>query len=133
MLPPDYKFPPPPSDADFTALQNEGEIKISEFKNLQDKYISAVSDTEFIVEENSRYKYLATFISQKGSITDLKIQRYAKKSGGALDPGPVVSLPIKQVETLRGFLKFLTDADLGTLASGKFVLADSLALEPELF
>jgi hypothetical protein len=133
MLPPDFKFPPPPSDADFTALQNEGEIKISEFKNQQDKYISAVSDTEYAIEENSRYKYLATFISQKGAITDLKIQRYTKRSGGALDPGPVVSLPIKQVETLRGFLKFLSDADLGTLASGKFVLADNLTLEPELY
>ena len=123
----------PPSDTQMTALQQEGQIKVSGFGNDPDsKYISIVSDSEFIIEENSRFKYLATYISKKDQIVGIKIQKYEKKNDG-LEAGPCVSLSFKQSETLANFLKFLSDANLGTLASGKFVLVDSFVLDPSLY
>lgn len=122
-----------PSDASFTSLQKEGEIKVSEFKSDPDsKYISTVSDSEFVIEENTRAKYLATYISDKGQIVGLKVQKYEKKKGQLLE-GPAVNLSFKQANALKGFLHFLSNANLGTLASGNFVLADSLKLDPDLY
>lgn len=122
-----------PSDADFTSLQKEGEIKVSPFgADPNSKYISTVSDSEITLEENSKCKYLATYISNKDQIVGIKVQKFEKKSG-QLEPGPFVNLPFKQADSLANFLKFLQDANLGTLAAGKFVLADSLNLDPDLY
>jgi len=122
-----------PSDADFTAHQKEGQIKVSPFgKDPNSKYISTVSDSEITLEENSRFKYLATYISNKDRIVGIKVQKFEKK-GGKLQPGPFVNLQFKQADSLANFLKFLLEANLGTLASGKFVLADDLNLDPNLY
>lgn len=125
--------PVTPSDADFTSLQKEGEIKVSPFGvDPNSKYISTVSDSEITLEENSRCKYLATYISNKDQIVGIKVQKFEKKNG-QLEPGPFLNLPFKQADSLANFLKFLQDANLGTLAAGKFVLADSLNLDPDLY
>jgi len=120
------------SDADFAIIQKEGEIKISSFgKDPNSKYISTVSDSEMVLEENSRSKYLATYISGKDRIVGIKIQKFERKKG-QLELKHCINLPIKQAIYLTNFLRFLEDANLGTLASGKFVLADSLNLDPDL-
>lgn len=122
-----------PSDAEFTSLQKEGEIKISPFgEDPNSKYISTVSDSEIILEENSRYKYLATYISNKDQITGIKVQKFEKKDK-KFEPGSFVNLPLKQAYSLANFLKFLQDANLGTLAAGKFILADNFNLDPKLY
>jgi len=121
------------SDAEFTSLQKEEEIKISPFgADPNSKYISTVSDSEIILEENSRYKYLATYISDKDRIVSVKVQKFEKKNG-QLESGPFVNLPFKQTDSLANFLKFLQDANLGTLATGKLILADNLNLDPDLY
>lgn len=121
------------SDADFTSFQKEGEIKVSKFgKSPDNKYISVISDSEFVIEDNSRYKYLATYISKEGKITGIKIQRY-RKIKKQLEPNSCITLPFKQIETLANFLKFLNLANLDTLASANFVLADNLDLDPSLY
>jgi hypothetical protein len=121
------------SDADFTALQEESQIKVSPFgKSPNSKYISTVSDTELVIEDNSRYKYLATYISEKNSVVSIKISKYYKKDG-QLQIDKEIILPFKQSDMFANFIKFLSEANLGTLASGKFVLADSLTLDPELY
>ncbi len=122
-----------PSDADFTARQKEGQIKVSPFgKDPNSKYISTVSDSKITLEENSRSKYLATYISNKDRIVGIKVQKFERKDG-KLQPGAFVNLQFKQADSLANFLKFLLDANLGTLASGKFVLADDLNLDPDLY
>jgi hypothetical protein len=121
------------TDADFTALQKEGVIKVSKFGvNPSDKYISTVSDSEHEIDDNSRFKYLACYISEKDAITSIKIIKYAKKNHQLIEESSVI-LPLKQGDSLANFLKFLSDVNLGTLSSGKFVLADNLNLDPELY
>jgi len=122
------------TDADFTSIQKEGEIKISDFKSCHpgSKYISTVSDSELILDENSRSKYLATYISDNGKITGLKISKYKKnKEQLVLESG--VNLSLKQANVLSDFLQFLKDANLGTLTSGKFILSDALSFDPDLY
>ncbi len=122
-----------PTDAEFTSFQNEGEIKVSSFGgNPNSKYISTVSDTEFSLEENSKYKYLASYISEKGAIKSLKIQKYSKMKGGLI-PGDCVSIPLKQAGVLFSFTKFLSDANPEVLASGNFVLSDKLGIDPDTY
>jgi|GEM_PF-2208503 len=124
-----------PSDAEFTALRNEGDIRLSNFgKDPKSKYVSIVSDTdkEFVLEENKRFKYVATYISDKNQITGVKIQIYTKKESQLIS-GNSITLPFKQSGVLIDFLKFLSAANFSTLTSGKFVLADSLNLDPELY
>lgn len=122
-----------PSDADFTALQKEGEIKVSGFsKSPNSKYISTVSNSELVVEDNSKYKYLASYIFDKDKITGVKISKYKKKNG-QLEEDVVITLPFKQADSLSTFVKFLSDANLGTITTGKFVLADNLNLDPDLY
>lgn len=121
------------SDADFTSMQTEGEIKISPFgKDPKSKYISTVSDSELVIDDNKRYKYLASYISDKSQITGIKFQKFKKKNG-QLELESDFILPFKQAEILANFVKFLSDANLVTLASGKFVLADNLNLDPNLY
>ena len=122
-----------PSDADFASMQNEGEIKVSSFgKDPKSKYISTVSDLELVIDDNSRYKYLATYISDKNKITGIKLQKYKKKDGQLKLEADFI-LSFKQADSLANFVKFLSEANLGTLSSGKFVLADSLNLDPNLY
>lgn len=122
-----------PSDADFTSFQKEGEIKVSAFgQNPSSKYISTVSDTEFLLEENSKFKYLASYISENQKITTLKIQKYSKKKGELIS-GDCVSIPLKQAGVLFAFTKFLSDANPEVLASGNFVLSDKLGIDPDTY
>jgi len=122
-----------PSDAEFTSLQKEGEIKISPFgKDPNSKYISTVSDSEFILEENSRYKYLATYISNKDQIIGINLKKFKKEDKQSVQETSF-NLPFKQAGSLTNFLKFLQDVNLVTLATGKFILADGLNLDPELY
>ncbi|MFA5618568.1 MAG: hypothetical protein WDK95_17290, partial [Syntrophorhabdaceae bacterium] len=122
-----------PSDAEFTSLQKEGEIKISPFgKDPNSKYISTVSDSEFILEENSRYKYLATYISNKDQIIGINLKKFKKEDKQSVQETSF-NLPFKQAGSLANFLKFLQDVNLVTLATGKFILADGLNLDPELY
>lgn len=122
------------SNEDFASLQKEGEIKIADFKTgiSENKLISTVVDTEFIVDDNKKYKYLATYIGDRDQITCLKISQYKKTSTG-LTLEKEVNLKFKELTTLTNFLKFLSDASLGTLASGKFILTDNLQIEPNLY
>lgn len=122
------------TDADFTAMQKEEEIKISGFKggNSGSKYISTVVDSELSLDENSRSKYLATYISDNNKITGIKISKYIKnKDGLTLESN--VNLSFKQSNTLSDFLQFLKDANLGSLTSGKFILSDALNFDPDLY
>lgn len=120
-------------DEDLTSRQKVDEIKVSNFsKDINSKYISTVSDTDLVLEENSRFKYLASYIFQKNQILGIKLQRYHKSSSG-LTQDESFNLPIKQTASLSNFLKFLLDANLATLSSGKFILADNLELEPDLY
>ena len=122
-----------PSDADFTAHQKEAQVKVSGFsKDPNSKYISTISDSEITIEDNSRYKYLATYISNKDKITGIKIEKF-KKGEEKLELELSINLPFKQTESLADFLKFLSDANLGTIATGKFILADNLHLDPDLY
>jgi len=122
-----------PSDADFTSIQTEGQIKVAEFGNdPSNKYISTVVDSEFVVDENTRFKYLATYIKKKDQIVNIKISQF-KKSKGSLISEKDILLKFKEANVLTDFLSFLKEANLGTVTSGKFVLADSLSLDPELY
>ncbi|MBI2448432.1 DUF4263 domain-containing protein [Candidatus Microgenomates bacterium] len=118
----------------FTAMQNEGEIKIANFATgaSQNKLISTVSDSEFIIEDNQRFKYLATYIGEKNEIVGIKLSQY-KKNDGELIEEKFIILKFKQAGVLTDFIKFLSEADLGTLTSGNFVLADSLNIDPDLY
>ena len=122
------------SDEDFTLKQKEGEVKIGNFEtgNSKNKLISTVVDNEFVFDDNQRNKYLATYIGEKDQIIGLKISQYNKSKEG-LKLQKEINLKFKEADTLVNFLKFLLDANLGTLTSGKFILADSLHLDPELF
>lgn len=121
-------------DADLTSRQKEDQIKVSGFSmDPHSKYISTVSDTTFTLEDNLRYKYLACFISQKNQITGIKLQKYHKKGGSLVLEEPAFNIPVKQVEVLQNFLQFLLNANLAILSSGKFVLADNLDLESDLY
>lgn len=73
------------SNEDFASLQKEGEIKIADFKTgiSENKLISTVVDTEFIVDDNKKYKYLATYIGDRDQITCLKISQYKKTYHGS--------------------------------------------------
>lgn len=123
-----------PSDSDFTKLQEEGQIKVSPFgKDPNSKYISTVADNDFIIDDNKRFKYLASYIAKNDSIVSIKISQYKKYSDGRLDLEKEIILKFKETNVLSGFLKFLNDSNLGTLASGKFVLSDELSIDPALY
>ena len=120
-----------PPDHFFAGLQKEGRIDISDFP--QGKYISTVAD-EFVIEENQRYKYLACYIVEKEQITGIKIQRFRKKKTGLSNTDTLeINLPFKQANVITDFLKFLMKANLGTLSSGKFILADALVVDQDLY
>lgn len=121
-----------PPDHFFADLQQEGRIDVSGFE--KGKYISTVADESFAIEDNQRYKYLACYISEKGQVTGLKLQRFTKKKGGLSNTDTLeINLPFKQANVITDFLKFLTKADLGTLSSGKFILADALVVDKDLY
>ncbi|MHB1316468.1 MAG: Shedu anti-phage system protein SduA domain-containing protein [Minisyncoccota bacterium] len=122
-----------PSDEFFAEKQKEGRIDVADFR--QGKYISTVSDDDdvFILDDNKRYKYLAAYVKEKDHITGIKLQRFIKK-GSNLEADPLeFNLPFKQSNSITDFLKFLTKANLGTLSSGKFILADALVVDTDLY
>lgn len=121
-------------EEDFTAMQKENQLKVSNWQKSDGKYIAAVSDGNLTLDDNTKYKYLASYIKQKDNIIGVKLQRFLKDSNGNLMSSPLeFNLPFKQANKLSDFLKFLNDADLGSLTSGNFHLVDELKLDPELY
>ncbi|OHA79667.1 MAG: hypothetical protein A2675_03225 [Candidatus Yonathbacteria bacterium RIFCSPHIGHO2_01_FULL_51_10] len=121
---------PNTSEEFFTERQEEGRIDISPFP--AGKYISTVADENIVIEENQRFKYLACYITEKEQVMGIKLQRFKKTKSG-LNSDLEINLPFKQANALTDFLKFLTKANLGTLASGKFILADALVVDTDLY
>ena len=120
-----------PSEEFFVEKQQEGRIDINSFSN--GKYISTVADKSYLIEDNQRYKYLACYIIEKDQITGIKIQRFKKAKDKSLSGDLEINLPFKQSNVLTDFLKFLSKANLGTLSSGKFILADALVVDTNLY
>ena len=121
------------SDADFTAGQKEGQIKVSSFGvDPKNKYISTVVDDNTILCDSPRLKYLASYIYNHGQVDSLKISKYKKSKEGLVLENYII-LNLKEAGALTNFLQFLADSSLGTLASGKFVLADSLSIDSDLY
>lgn len=124
-------------EADFTAMQKEGELKVSKFtgeRNPNDKYLSVVSEGDLAIEDNTKYKYLATYIQEKEQVVGIKLQRFKKGKKGILLPEPEeFSIPLKQASSLADFSKFLNEANLETLTSGNFKVIDEFELDPELY
>lgn len=123
-----------PGEEDFTAMQKEGQIKVSNWNEAGGKYVAVVSDPEHTLEDNARYKYLASYITQKDQVIGIKLQRFKKDQKGNLLPNPEeFSIPFKQANRLADFLQFLKEANLGSLTSGNFQLVDKLELDPDLY
>ncbi len=120
-----------PSEEFFVGKQKEGRIDINNFP--KGKYISTVADESYVIEDNQRYKYLACYIIEKDQITGIKIQRFKKSKYDVLSVDLEINLPLKQSNVLTDFLKFLSKANLGTLSSGKFILADALVVDTDLY
>lgn len=130
-MPPKPDYGIVPSDADFTSFQDESEIKVSSFPG--GKYISMVSNGDFVVGDNSKYKYLASYIEKKDRVVSIKISRYKKSKYGLSPADKEMILYFEQTDVLGNFLKFLLDANLSTLASGRFHLKDELVIDSELY
>ncbi|MDP3015015.1 MAG: DUF4263 domain-containing protein [bacterium] len=123
-----------PSEEDFTAMQKEEQIKVSSWNESGGKYVAVVSDSAHTLEDNARYKYLASYITQKDEVIGIKLQRFKKDQQGSLLPEPQeFSIPFKQAHKLADFLQFLKEANLGSLTSGNFQLVDKLELDPDLY
>lgn len=121
-------------EEDFTAMQKEEQIKVSNWNESGGKYITIVSDNRHTLEDNARYKYLASYVTQKKEVIGIKLQRFSKDQKGNLLPKPVeFNIPLKQAHKLADFLQFLKEANLGSLTSGNFQLVDRLELDPELY
>ena len=115
----------------FAQKQKEGRIDIADFS--QGKYISTVSSEMFTIEDNKLYKYLASYIKEKDQITGIKLQRFSKKDGGLKKDEIEFNIPFKQANVMADFVKFLTKANLGTISSGKFILANTLNIDSDLY
>lgn len=124
------------SNEDFVAMQKEGVVQVSDFQGQTGKYFSTVTDERIngkVVRESSKMKILGTYITGKGKINALKIEKYEKDRTGKLQPNPTcINISLDQASVLVEFIEFLQKADLKSVSKGKIVLGSALGLDRDL-